>query len=114
GFNGGEMAKHVAVGPRMSLTAANADEFLQVAPGTEVQVALCFARAAAQRHGSALAGDLAAYTPEAVAAATGLDAARLGRLADEFAAAGPSLAVAGGVAAQHRGAIDLCRAVNLM
>ncbi len=114
GFNGGQMAKHVAVGPRLSLTAANADEFLQVPAGTEVQVALCFARAAAEHHGGALGGALAAYTPEAVAAVTGLDAARLERLADEFAAATPSLAVAGGIGGQHRGAIDLCQAVNLM
>ncbi len=114
GFNDGQMAKHVAVGPRLNLTAANADEYLQVPAGTEVQVALCFARAAAMHQGSPLAGQLAAHTPEAVAAATGLDAERLGRLADEFAAAGPSLAVAGGIGAQHRGAIDLCRAVNLM
>ncbi len=114
GFNGGTMAKHVYVGPRMNLTGLNADEWLEVPAGTEVQVALCFARAAAQHHGSALAGSLGSYTPEAVAAATGLDAGRLGRLADEFAQAAPSLAVAGGIGAQHRGAIELCRAVNLL
>jgi molybdopterin-containing oxidoreductase family iron-sulfur binding subunit len=112
GFHDHTMAKHVYVGPRMNLTGANADEWLDVPAGTEGQVALCFARAAAAHHGTAV-GDLSAYTPEAVAAATGLDAARLARLADEFAAASPSLAVAGGIAAQHRGAIDLCQAVNL-
>ena len=113
GFNNGTMAKHVYVGPRMNLTGLNADEWLEVPAGTEVQVALCFARAAAMHHGSSLAGGLGGFTPEAVAAATGLDAERLAHLAEEFAAAEPSIAVAGGIGAQHRGAIDLCHAVNL-
>jgi anaerobic selenocysteine-containing dehydrogenase/Fe-S-cluster-containing dehydrogenase component len=113
GFNDGRMAKHVYVGPRMNLTGANADEWLDVPAGTEVFVALMLARAAAEKNGSAIAGELAAHTPAAVAKATGLDEARLAKLAEEFAAATPSLAVAGGIAAQHRGAIDLCHAVNL-
>ena len=55
---------------------------------------------------------MSAATPDAVTSATGLDPARLARLADEFGAASSPLAVAGGIAAQHRGAIDLCHAVN--
>lgn len=113
GFHDGKMAKHVYVGPRMSLTAANADEWLEVPAGTEVWVALCLARAAAERSGSPLAGELGKYTPELAAEHTGLAVERLAKVADEFAAASPSLAMAGGIAGQHRGAIDLCRAANL-
>jgi molybdopterin-containing oxidoreductase family iron-sulfur binding subunit len=113
GFSDGTMAKHVYVGPRMNLSGANADEWLDVAAGTEVFVALLLARAAAAANGSPIAGELARWTAEEVSTRTGIDAARLTKIADEFAAAGPSLAVAGGIAAQHRGAIDLCRAVNL-
>jgi anaerobic selenocysteine-containing dehydrogenase/Fe-S-cluster-containing dehydrogenase component len=113
GFHDGVMARHLYVGPRMNLTGANADEWLDVPAGTEAQVALCFARAAAEHHGHAIAADLSAYTVAAVAEATGLDPARLGHLAEEFAAAQSPLAVAGGIAAQHRGAIELCQATNL-
>ncbi|HRX18243.1 MAG: 4Fe-4S dicluster domain-containing protein [Gemmatimonadetes bacterium] len=113
GYGNGTMAKHVYVGPRMNLTAANADEWLDVPAGTEIWVALCLARAAAMHHGSPLAAQLAAYTPEAAAERTGIPAERLAHVAEEFAAASAPLAVAGGIAAQHRGAIDLCRATNL-
>ena len=49
-----------------------------------------------------------------VAKDTGLTADQITALAAAFAAATPSLAVAGGVGAQHRGAIELCQAVNLL
>ena len=114
GFHDGTMSKHVFVGPRMSLTAANADEWLNVPAGSEVMVALAMAQVVASKRGSALAGSLSAYAPEQAAKATGLTVARLTALGEAFAAAEPSLAVAGGVAAQHRGAIDLCHAVNLL
>jgi molybdopterin-containing oxidoreductase family iron-sulfur binding subunit len=113
GFHDGTMAKHVYVGPRMNLTGANADDWFDVPAGTEAPVALCLARAAAEKNGSPLASELAAHTAAAAAAATGLPEERIAALAEAFAAAGPSLAVAGGIAAQHRGAIDLCHAVNL-
>ncbi|MES2306247.1 MAG: molybdopterin-dependent oxidoreductase [Gemmatimonadota bacterium] len=114
GFHDGTMAKHVYVGPRMSLTGANADEWMNVPAGSEVMVALAMAQVVAARKGGALAGSLAAYAPEQAAKATGLSAAQLTAMGEAFAAATPSLAVAGGVAAQHRGAIDLCHAVNLL
>lgn len=114
GFHDGTMSKHVFVGPRLSLTAANADEWLNVPAGSEVMVALAMAQVVAAKRGSALAGALSAYAPAQVAKATGLTVVQLTALGEAFAAASPSLAVAGGVAAQHRGAIELCRAVNLL
>lgn len=113
GFHDGRMSKHVYVGPRMNLTAANADEWLSVPAGTEIDVALCFARAAAERRGSPLAGSLSAHTVAAVAAKTGLDAARLGHLVDEFAGASAPLAAAGGIGSQTTAAVELVRAAYL-
>ncbi len=106
GYANGRMAKHVFVGPRMSLTAANADEWISVPAGSETMIALAMA--------SHLGSSASGHTPDSVAAETGVPADRIRALADQFRAASPSVAVAGGIAAQHRGAIDLCHAVNLL
>jgi molybdopterin-containing oxidoreductase family iron-sulfur binding subunit len=114
GFNNGTMARAVFVGPRFSLTAANSDEWLSVPAGAEALVALAMAQVIASKNGHALAGALAAYAPDTVATQAGVTAAQITTLATAFAAAAPSLAVAGGVGAQHRGAVDLCQAVNTL
>jgi anaerobic selenocysteine-containing dehydrogenase/Fe-S-cluster-containing dehydrogenase component len=120
GWNNGTMARHVYVGPRMNLTGMNADEWHAVAPGTEATLALGMAavilaeRTTAPQDANALRPDLAGYTPERVATETGLTPEMVQKLAREFVSAAPSLAVAGGVGAQHRGAVDLCAAVALL
>jgi molybdopterin-containing oxidoreductase family iron-sulfur binding subunit len=114
GFHDGTMARAVFVGPRMSLTAANSDEWVSVPAGTEALVALAMAQVIASSKGNSAAASLADYAPDKVASQTGLSAQKITALAQAFAAASPSLAVAGGVGAQHRGAIELCEAVNLL
>ena len=114
GFHDGTMSRHVFVGPRLSLTAANADEWLNVPAGSEALVALALAHVVAEEKGHPLAKTLNAFMPESVAKDTGLSEAQLHELARAFIASGPSLAVAGGVPAQHRGAVELCHAVNLL
>ncbi|MGH7581935.1 MAG: molybdopterin-dependent oxidoreductase [Gemmatimonadales bacterium] len=114
GFSNGTMARAVFVGPRLSLTAANADEWLNVPAGAEALVALAMAQVIATTKGHAAAASLADYTPDKVAHDTGLTAKQIGDLAAAFAAAPPSIAVAGGVGAQHRSAIELCQAVNTL
>jgi molybdopterin-containing oxidoreductase family iron-sulfur binding subunit len=70
---------------------------------------------AGQRGGNqALRSALASFTPAKAAEETGLPAATIERLAREFGAARPSLAVAGGVGNQHAGATELCAAVNVL
>ena len=108
------MAKFVYVSPRQDLTGLNADEWLSVRPGTEAAVALAMANAVATARGAALPAGLAKMTPAAAAQETGVPAERIERIAREFAAAAPSLAVAGGVGSQHAGATQLCAAVNLL
>ena len=66
------------------------------------------------RRTASLATALATYTPEAASKETGIPAAKIVTLAKEFAAAQPSLAVAGGIGAQHAGATELCVAVNIL
>lgn len=119
GFDNGSMATSVYVGPRANLTAINADEWLAPTPGSEVSLALGVAREIqSQGRGPADAASVASllepYTAEKVAQDTGLSVEVIRRIAAGFAAATPSLAVAGGIGGQHKGAIDLCAAVHLL
>lgn len=115
GFHG-DAARHVHIAPRRDLTGLNADEWLAAAPGTEASVALAMAGVVAGRRGGAgpYAGMLAQWTPEAAEKASGVPAAFIRRVALEFAAQSPTLAVAGGIASQHRAAVELCQAVNVL
>jgi anaerobic selenocysteine-containing dehydrogenase/Fe-S-cluster-containing dehydrogenase component len=114
GFAGRDVAKFVYVAPRMDLTGLNADEWHAVRPGTEAALALAMANLVSVERGGPLRAALAAFTPEMAAQETGLPIEVVERLAREFAAARPSLAVAGGVGSQHAGAIELCSAVNIL
>ncbi len=120
GYHDGVMAKHVMFAPRMSLTGMNADEWLAPRPGSEAVIALAMAQVLlTERSGNpadanGLRGMLAAYTPERAQEASGIGAEVIRRIAREFASARPSLAVAGGVASQHRGAVTVAAAVNLL
>jgi anaerobic selenocysteine-containing dehydrogenase/Fe-S-cluster-containing dehydrogenase component len=120
GFSGTGMARHVYVAPRMDLTGMNADEWHPLVPGSEASLALGLAsvilseRTSAPPDANALTAGLSAYSPERVARDTGLTPDAIRKLAREFVSAAPSLAVAGGIAAQHRGAVDGCAAVALL
>jgi molybdopterin-containing oxidoreductase family iron-sulfur binding subunit len=120
GYADGAMARHVMFAPRMSLTAMNADEWHASKPGTEAAIALAMANVLlTERSGNppdanALRGTLAAYTPEKAQQETGVGAEVIRRVAREFASNRPGLAVAGGIASQHRGAVQTAAAVNLL
>jgi molybdopterin-containing oxidoreductase family iron-sulfur binding subunit len=113
-------AVFVAVEPRLSLTASNADEWVAIRPGTEMAFALGLARvilAEGLAGGAAAPGLLdlvSAYTPEAVQQQTDVPADTLRRIAKAFASRRPSLAVAGGIAAQSEQSVPLLAAVNLL
>src|SRR5215207_9175671 len=116
GFSGGGVAKFVYLAPRRDLTGLNADEWHPVRPGSEAALALAMANVLlGERDGNpGLRATLASFTPETAARETGLNGATIERLAREFGAARPSLAVAGGIGSQHTGAVELCAAVNLL
>ena len=90
----------------VDLTGLNADEWLPITPGSETALALAMADVLVSERGGThgLASALSAYTP-AVAREGDRPAGRDGstRLAREFAAASPSLAVAGGIGLAARG-----------
>ena len=111
----------VAVEPRLSLTGANADEWVAIRPGTEAVLALGMARVILSEGLGQGPGDrgqlldpVSAYTPQAVEQQTEVPAATVERLARMFASQSPSLAVAGGVAAQSEQSVALIAAVNLL
>jgi anaerobic selenocysteine-containing dehydrogenase/Fe-S-cluster-containing dehydrogenase component len=122
GFRHGGMARFVAVEPRRGLTGYAADEWIAPKPGTEGLLALGIAASVVRQGLSHLAGAeadrvrgfLTRFTARGVAEATGVDEAAIDRVAREFAGAQPSLAVAGGVACQHRAATQTAVAVNLL
>jgi anaerobic selenocysteine-containing dehydrogenase len=91
--------KFVHVEPRMSLTAANADEWLPARSGTEGSVALALAQVMA-REGLSRVSLLPEFTtfledfaPEKIAATVDVPAEKLVRIAREFATAERPLAI---------------------
>ena len=110
----GGMAKHVYFAPRASLTGLNADEWHGIAPGSETALALAMAGVLLGERGVAAPAGAPSVSVEQAAEATGLKPEEIARLAKEFAAAKPSLAVAGGIGSQHAGAVELCAAVHLL
>ena len=123
----GVRAKFVQVEPRMSQTGANADEWVPASMGTEGVLALGIAhvimRSGSRDPGDAgRAGDLIAgwsegltdYAPEEVERITGVDAARIERLAREFAEYGPSVALIGGAPLAQTNGLFHALAVNAL
>jgi anaerobic selenocysteine-containing dehydrogenase len=118
--------KFVQVEPRMSLTGANADEWVPAKPGTEGVVALGLAhvilanklrpadggRAAALVDG--WSGGLSGYTPERVAQITGVPAKRVERIARELAEFVPGVAVVGGAPLAQTNGMFTALAVNAL
>jgi molybdopterin-containing oxidoreductase family iron-sulfur binding subunit len=102
----GEKTEMVFVGPRLSLTGQNADEWVPIRPGSEATVALAMAAAIVRQGGNAgpYAPILQEYEPAAAAEAAGVTAEAIESLAERFASAAPSLALGPGVAGQHRNA----------
>jgi len=123
----GQRGKFVQVEPRMSQTGANADEWVAIIPGTEGVLALGLAHViineklrpatAAGRAGAQIDGwnaGLAAYTPAEVENRTGVAAARVERLAREFAKHGPAVAITGGAALAQTNGMFNALAVNAL
>ena len=108
----GARAKFVHVDARLSQTAANADEFVAIRPGTEGVLALGIARAIAVQRGGAPDPAAAPFTPQEVERRTGVPAGKVERLAREFAANGPAVAIVGGAPLAHTNGLFNAVAVN--
>ena len=123
----GLRGKFVHLEPRMSLTAASADEWIPCVPGAEGAFALGLAHVIlaeklrpAGAGGSAGAlidgwsGGLADYAPEKIATQTGVPAATITRIAREAAAQGPAVAMIGDAATAHSNGYFNALAVNAL
>ncbi len=117
--------RFVYVGPRLSLTASAADEWLSVVPGTEAVLVLGLARTLVGLAGPAagslppnvlgtLRKQLAPYDTATVAARTGLNAEAIARLADALARDRPSLCMGPGRAVAGDNAATLFAAVAVL
>ena len=123
--SGRERGTLVQIEPRMSLTAANADEWVPVKPGAEGLLALSIAsviiddnlgdRTASDALASAIGtAGMQRIRPDSVAAAVGVSPERIRAIAHDFAGHQPGLALAGGPAgAQTNGLFNLAAAYSL-
>lgn len=125
----GRKSRFIQIEPRMSLTGANADQWIEIQPGTEGLVAAAMARAIvddARVQGPAtetglserLDALLGNYTPESVADTTGVPADVIRELARAFSdpslGPGRSLAVGSGIATSGDQATATQVAINLL
>lgn len=95
--------RFVQVEPRMSLTAANADEWLPARTGTEGFVALAIAQVIVRENlikdappYKVAVGSLEDYSPEKTQELTGIEPARIIRIAREFSGSERPLVICGG------------------
>ncbi|HTY17756.1 MAG TPA: molybdopterin-dependent oxidoreductase [Myxococcota bacterium] len=112
--------RFVYVGPRLSMTASNADEWLAAKPGTEGLLALALARVALAAGGgtpearAAIAPALDKFDAASVAAKAGVPAAAIERLGQALAKAKAPVALPPGAALASRRATATTGAVLLL
>ncbi|NOY93422.1 MAG: 4Fe-4S dicluster domain-containing protein [Deltaproteobacteria bacterium] len=117
--------RFVYVGPRLSLTAAAADRWLSVRPGSEIHLVLGLARYVLEQGGAgvsslpgpaaaSLARKLAGYTPQGTAERTGLDASDITSLGRQLVRARPSLVLGPGRSVAGSNAVALASAVHVL
>ena len=120
----GRDARLVYVGPRLSLTAGNADEWLPAKPGSEGILALGIARVAldaVRAAGRPVGGDpallesiLSGFDADSVASRTGIPAETIGRIGRAIAHAKRPAALPPGVALTSRRATATAAAVLIL
>ncbi len=113
----GEKGRFVFVGPRLSLTGQNADEWIPVHGGSEGLVALAMAHVIVRDEGGdpgPYAELLETYDPQSVAQEIDVSAEILEQLARQFLSEGPGLAVGPGVAGQSGNATAINLAVLIL
>lgn len=107
-------AKFVHVDARLSQTAANADEFVAIRPGTEGILALGIAQLISAQRSTGAAAAPGQWTPAEVEKRTGVAAAKIERLAREFAENAPAVAMIGGTPLAHTNGLFNAMAVNTL
>jgi len=100
--------------PRLSQTAANADEWIPLAPGTEGLAALAIGRAAAELRGGAIPPAYQNVDLPQIAQATGITAAAFRNLAAQFLGAARPLAIPGGSALTASNGLEAVQAIQAL
>jgi menaquinone reductase, molybdopterin-binding-like subunit len=117
--SGRTRGKFVQIEPRMSLTGANADEWLPAKSGREALVALAIAQVILREGLAKTAPDasfiksIENYAPEKTTTLTDISAEKIIRIAREFAAADKPLAIGGSAVEMTNGLASL-QWVNLL
>ena len=121
GFSRGKAGTFVQIEPRLSMTGANADEWVRNAPGSEGVLALAMLKVIVDeglQASDADTGTLREATRDmdvaAAATSAGVSAETIARIAREFATSKTGLAIGGGVAASGSNATESLVAVNLL
>jgi anaerobic selenocysteine-containing dehydrogenase len=123
GGRAGRRGKFVMVGPRLSLTAANADEWIPVRPETELELALAllFVLLSEGRYDESLARGASGFEEfrslvlergESAGERTGIPRKRIERLARELSEHRPAVALAGGAAVRSPRGLALALGVS--
>jgi anaerobic selenocysteine-containing dehydrogenase/Fe-S-cluster-containing dehydrogenase component len=114
-------ARFVYVGPRLSMTAGNSDEWLPAKPGSEGILALALAKIVVDAKGSALGGEvgavksvLAGFDVETASRSTGIPADSIRRIGQELAASNAPAALPPGVSLTSRRATATAAAVLIL
>ncbi len=112
-FRQGEKAQQngrgtlVQVDSRFSMTAANADQWVPIKPGTEGALALSLAYVIQRRRMEDVSA-LEEYTPDSAASITGVSKDTITKLAEDLMTNSPSVVIGGGSAsAQTNGSFNL-------
>ena len=97
--------------PRMSQTAAKADEWIPVTPGSEGQVAMALGQLVAEQRGGAIPNAFLEVDVAAIASSSGVSQETLRRLATMFADADNPLAIPGGSALGQTNGLETAQAI---
>jgi molybdopterin-containing oxidoreductase family iron-sulfur binding subunit len=115
--------RFVYIGPRLSMTAANADRWVNVHPDMLGNLALAFVQVIlaedlgtqlSAREKESISRLVRGFAPDQISWPTGLPVDQITNLARAFAASKTSLAVAGGCSAQGEFGVQVNVAVNLL
>jgi len=97
--------------PRMSQTAAKANEWIPITPGSEGQVAMALGRLVAEQRGGAIPDAFLEVDVAEAASSSGISQETLRRLATMFADSDNSLAIPGGSALGQSGGLETAQAI---
>ncbi len=106
-----QRGKFIQLEARMSSTAAKADEWIPLRPGTEALVALAIGRLASELKGGPMPRAFASVDPLDAASRSGVKLATLQYIAGFFAGANGALAIPGGSALGQSNGLTVAEAV---